>query len=83
MKKNWVKLNLFYIGKSKKHQIFRAKHWNNNFEKILKQPVYNEKYEKIGYIKDIFGPINVPFISIKALPNQLFDHNVKVYTKLA
>ena len=82
MKKNWVKLNLFYIGKSKKHQIFRAKQWNSNLEKILKQPVYNEKYEKIGHIKDIFGPINVPFISIKTLPNQLFDHNVKVYTKL-
>ena len=82
MKKNWVKLNLFDIGKCKKHQIFRAKQWNSNFEKILKQPVYNEKYEKIGYIKDIFGPINIPFISIKALPNQLFDHNVKVYTKL-
>ena len=82
MKKNWVKLNLFYIGKSKKHEIFRAKQWNSNLEKILKQPVYNEKYEKIGHIKDIFGPINVPFISIKTLPNQLFDHNVKVYTKL-
>ncbi|MFW9872680.1 MAG: hypothetical protein ACFFG0_06215 [Candidatus Thorarchaeota archaeon] len=82
MKKNWVKLNLFYIGKSKKHQIFRAKQWNSNLEKILKQPVYNEKYEKLGHIKDIFGPINVPFISIKALPNQQFDANVKVYTKL-
>ncbi|MFW9880258.1 MAG: hypothetical protein ACFFG0_44865 [Candidatus Thorarchaeota archaeon] len=82
MKKNWVKLNLFYIGKSKKHQIFRAKQWNSKLEKILKQPVYNEKYVKIGYIKDIFGPINLPFISIKTLPNQLFDANIKVYTKL-
>jgi len=82
LKKNWVKLNLFYVGKSKKHQIFRAKQWNSNLEKILKQPVYNEKYEKIGHIKDIFGPINLPFISIKTLLNQLFDHNIKVYTKL-
>jgi rRNA processing protein Gar1 len=82
VKKNWVKLDLFYIGKSKKHQIFRAKQWNSNLERILKQPVYNEKYEKLGHIKDIFGPINVPFISIKTLPNQLIDHNVKVYTKL-
>ena len=82
MKKNWVTLNLFYIGKSKKHQIFRVKQWNSNLEKILKQPVYNEKYEKFGHIKDIFGPINVPFISIKTLPNQSFDQNVKVYTKL-
>ena len=82
MKKNWVKLNLFYIGKSKKHQIFRAKQWNRNLEKIFRQPVYNEKYESIGYIKDIFGPINFPFISIKALPDQPFDTNVKVYIKL-
>ena len=83
MKKNWVKLNLFYIGKSKKHQIFRAKQWNRNLEKIFKQPVYNEKYEKIGYVKDIFGPINLPFISIKDLPDQQFDSKLKVYTKLA
>ena len=82
MKKNWVKLNLFYIGKSNKHQIFRAKQWNSNLEKILKRPVYNEKYKKIGYIKDIFGPINLPFISIKSLPNQRFDSIEKLYAKM-
>lgn len=84
MKKNWVKLNLFYIGQSnKKHQIFRVKQWNNKLEKIFKQPVFNEKYEKIGYIKDIFGPIKLPFISIKTLPNQPFNSNNKFFTKIA
>jgi len=83
LKKNWVKLNLFYIGKSKKHQIFRAKQWNKSLERIFKQPVYNEKYEQIGNIKDIFGPINLPFISIKTLPNKLFEPNTKLYTKIA
>jgi len=81
LKKNWVNLNLFYIGKSKKHQIFRAKQWNKNLSKILKNPVYDENYEKIGYVKDIFGPINQPFISIKTLPNQQVDPNLKLYTK--
>ncbi|MFX0104253.1 MAG: hypothetical protein ACFE75_02025 [Candidatus Hodarchaeota archaeon] len=83
MKKNWVKLNLFYIGQStKKHQIFQVKQWNNKLEGIFKQPVFNEKYEKIGYIKDIFGPIKLPFISIKALPNQPFNPNTKFFTKI-
>ncbi len=70
MKKRWVKLNLFYVGQSaKKNQIFRVNHWNNNLERILKQPLYDENYKIIGIIKDIFGPINLPFISIKTLPN--------------
>ncbi len=84
MKKNWVKLNLFHIGESnKQHQIFRAKNWNSNLEKIFKQPIFNEKYEKIGHIKDIFGPIKSPFISIKPLPDQAFNSNDKLYTKIA
>ena len=83
MKKNWVKLNLFYIGQSnKKHQIFRAKQWDKTLEKTLKQSIFNEKYEKIGYIKDIFGPIEIPFISIKTLPNQPFNPNNKYFTKV-
>jgi len=84
LKKNWVKLNLFYIGQStKKHQIFRAKQWNEKLEKSFKQPVFNEKYEKIGYIKDIFGPIDFPFISIKTLPNQPVTPNDKFFTKIS
>ena len=83
MKKNWVKLNLFYIGQSsKKHQIFRAKQWNKNLEQIMKNMIYNEKYEKIGYIKDIFGPVDFPFISIKTLLNQSFNPNEKFFTKI-
>jgi len=83
LKKNWVKLNLYYFGKSSKnHQIFRAKQWNNKLEQIIKNSVYNEKYEKIGFIKDVFGPTDFPFISIKALPNQSFNPNDKIYTKI-
>lgn len=80
--KNWVKLNLVYIGKSKKHDIFRAKHWHRKLEKLLKQSLFNEKYEKIGYIKDIFGPFELPFLSIKMLANQQFDPNDTLYAKL-
>jgi rRNA processing protein Gar1 len=83
LKKNWVKLNLFYIGQStKKHQIFRANQWNEKLERSLKESVFNEKYEKIGFIKDIFGPIDMPFISIKTLPNQQFKPTDKFYTKV-
>ncbi|KKN20224.1 hypothetical protein LCGC14_0937760 [marine sediment metagenome] len=83
MKKNWVKLNLYYIGQSnKKHQIFRVKQWKNNLEKIFKQQVFNEKYEKIGYVKDIFGPIKLPFISIKTLPNHIINPNDTFFTKV-
>ncbi|MFW9987037.1 MAG: hypothetical protein ACFFC3_00075 [Candidatus Odinarchaeota archaeon] len=83
MKKNWVALNLYYIGEStKKHQIFRAKEWNKNLEKILKSTIYNAKYEKIGYVKDIFGPIEFPFISVKTLQTQSFNSDEKFYTKI-
>jgi len=74
---------LFYLGQSnKKHQIFRVKQWNINLEKIFKQPVFNEKYERVGYIKDIFGPINMPFISIKVLPNQSINPNDTFFSKI-
>jgi rRNA processing protein Gar1 len=80
--KNWIKLNLFYVGKSKKHFIFRAKRWDIKLERLFKTMIFNEKYQNIGYIKDIFGPIESPFISIKALPNQEFNPNDKLYAKL-
>jgi rRNA processing protein Gar1 len=84
LKKDWVKLNLFYIGKSSKnHQIFRAKQWNINLEQILKNPIFSEKYIKVAYIKDIFGPVDSPFISIKTLPNQIFNPDEKIYTKIS
>jgi rRNA processing protein Gar1 len=76
-------LNLFYVGQSnKKHQIFRAKQWDTNLEQILKQPVFNEKYEKIGFIKDIFGPINYPFISMKISSTQPINSSDKFFTKI-
>lgn len=82
--KNWTKLDLFYIGQSKKHQIFRANKWSRDLEKILKKPIYNENYDQIGLIKDIFGPIERPFISIKTLSNQEFNSNesLNLYAKI-
>ncbi|MFX0141672.1 MAG: hypothetical protein ACFFDN_48995 [Candidatus Hodarchaeota archaeon] len=80
--KNWIKLNLFYLGKSKKHHIFRAKKWNKNFEIIIYKSVFNENYEEVGNIKEIFGPINIPFISIKSLPDMQFGLENKFYIKI-
>ncbi|MBY8984860.1 MAG: hypothetical protein KGD65_07330 [Candidatus Lokiarchaeota archaeon] len=85
MKKKWVKLNLFHIGQSaKKHQIFRVKPWNNDLERILKQSIYDENYQVIGFVKDIFGPINMPFVSIKTNSKTQYNPNPnnKFYTKL-
>ena len=83
MKKKWVKLNLFHIGQSsKKHEIFRVKPWNSDLERILKQPIYDENYQVIGSVKDIFGPINMPFVSIKTVSKTQYDPNKKFYTKL-
>jgi rRNA processing protein Gar1 len=79
--KNWVKLNLYYLGKSKKHQIFRFKRWDSSLEKVLKHTVFNEKYEEIGYIKEIFGPVKLPFISIKTLPGHVFNPDDVLYAK--
>ncbi|MBN1214074.1 MAG: hypothetical protein JXA99_01405 [Candidatus Lokiarchaeota archaeon] len=79
---NWVKLDLHYIGISaKKHQIFRATKWNKNLEKVLKKPIYNEEYNNIGFVKDIFGPIDTPFISVKTKPNQEINPNHNFYAK--
>ena len=79
--RNWIKLNLYHLGSSKKqHQIFRAKKWNDGLERIFKKPVYNEKYEKVGDIKDIFGPKDLPFISIKT--TEMFNPTDVLYTKV-
>ena len=80
--KNWIKLNLLYLGKSKKHHIFRAKKWNKNFEIIFHKPIFNESYEKIGIINEIFGPIKLPFISIRASPNQHFSLESQFFIKI-
>ena len=80
---SWVKLNLFYLGESKKNQIFRSTRWNRaNDEKIFRKTVYNEEYEKIGYIKEIFGPLKLPFISIKTIPGQEFNPKSNFYVKV-
>ena len=78
-----MKLNLYYLGESKKNQIFRTTQWNRaKDERIFKKPVYDEKYEQIGYIKEIFGPIKLPFISIKTIPGQEFTPESNLYVKV-
>lgn len=72
---DWIKLPLHYLGISlKKHAIFRAPKWTKKHKEIvahiIKKPIYNQKYNKIGVIHDIFGPISNPFISLKLKPNQ-------------
>jgi rRNA processing protein Gar1 len=80
--KGWVKLNLHYIGKSRKHQIFRAKKWDKRDERIFQKPVYNEKYKQIGLIKEIFGPARLPFISIKTTSEQELNSMSNLYVKV-
>ncbi|TXT59323.1 MAG: H/ACA RNA-protein complex component Gar1 [Promethearchaeota archaeon] len=72
---NWVKLNLYYIGFSaKQHIIFRSPQWTSEHEKIvntlIRKPLFTQEYKKYGVIKDIFGPISSPFISVKTKPDQ-------------
>ncbi|MHA1669257.1 MAG: hypothetical protein ACTSV5_01635 [Promethearchaeota archaeon] len=82
--KNWIRVNLFYLGKSKKHHIFRTKRWDRFLEKILHKTLYTESYEEIGSINEIFGPINLPFISIKTSKSSIYDFNPenKFYIKM-
>jgi rRNA processing protein Gar1 len=79
----YIKLNLVYLGNSKKHLIFRAKKMNKNLAiNIMHKKVFTEDYEEIGSIREIFGPINLPFVSIKLAPDKAFDPNCKLYAKL-
>ena len=80
--KNWVKLNLFYLGDSKKNRIFRARRWNKGLEKITNRPIFTESYEEIGIIKEIFGPINFPFISVKTQHKTQIIQNNMYYVKM-
>ena len=81
--KNFLKLDfLFYIGQSKKHHIYRAKRFDPSLEKIFKRVVLNQNYEKVGQIKDLFGPVSSPFISIKTFPEKAFDPKDTLYVKL-
>jgi rRNA processing protein Gar1 len=80
--KNWVKLNLFYLGESKKNRIFRVKRWNRDLEKIIHKKIFTEKYEEIGKIKEIFGPINLPFISVTTHHDSQIIPNGNFYVKM-
>ena len=78
----YIKLNLFYLGESKKHHIFRAKKWDKNLEKISNKTVFTEQFEEIGFIKEIFGPTTLPFISMKITSNRSFNPNDNLYAKM-
>ncbi len=78
----YIKLNLFYLGKSKKHQIFRTSKWNKSLEKITNRPVFTEEFDEIGKIIEIFGPEELPFISMKISPKKEFNPNDNFYAKM-
>ena len=79
----YIKLNLFYLGKpSKDHSIFRARKWDKNLEKISNKAIYTEQFEEIGIIKEIFGPITLPFISMKIVSKTDFNPNDNLYAKM-
>ena len=79
----YIKLNLFYPGESKKQNyIFRAKKWDKNLEKISSKAVFTEQFEEIGFIKEIFGPIALPFISMKIISKTAFNPNDNLYAKM-
>jgi rRNA processing protein Gar1 len=79
----YIKLNLFYLGKSSKnHSIFRARKWDKNLEKISNKAIYTEQFEEIGIIKEIFGPITLPFISMKIVSKTDFNPNDNLYAKM-
>ena len=81
--KGWVRIDFYYYGKSKKHEIFRAKKWDKVKDvRIFRKPVYNQKYEKVGYVKEIFGPVRLPFISIKIEPEKEFNPKSVLYVKV-
>ena len=48
----------------------------------MHKKVFTEDYEEIGSIREIFGPINLPFVSIRLTPDKAFDPNCKLYAKL-
>lgn len=81
----WLKLNINYIGASKKNQIFRSKKFKVEQYNINNQ-VYNKEMNKIGRIRDIFGPVNTPFISVQLDANNNKDnfdfYSDALYTKM-
>ncbi|HEY0088664.1 MAG TPA: hypothetical protein VGB37_07460 [Candidatus Lokiarchaeia archaeon] len=76
-------MNLFYLGESTKNKIFRATKWNIEKDaKIFRKIVYNENYDTIGIIKEIFGPLKLPFVSIRTRPEIEFNPKSTLYVKI-
>ncbi len=71
-----------YLGESAKgHQIFRAIKWNQNLEKVIKRPLFNQAYQKIGIILDVFGPVDRPFISVRKQQKSEISSDNQYYVK--
>lgn len=69
LKPDWINLNVQYIGPSKKNYIFRAPKFTlGQFN--INGPVFDKELNKIGKIKDIFGPVQRPYISIQTDPQK-------------
>lgn len=82
--KNWIKFDLYYLGRtSQKHEIFRAQNWNPSLEQIFKKPLFNEEYDKVGQVRDIFGPVHAPFISMKCNSPQKFTTINTLYAQIS
>ena len=77
----YIKLNLYYLGESKKHHIFRTRVWNKTLEKITNRSVFTEEFEEIGKIIEIFGPEELPFISMKSSKKEFKPDN-NLYAKM-
>ena len=78
----YIKLNLYYLGESKKNRIFRAKKWDKSLEKITNKVVYSEEFEEVGKIREIFGPVNLPFVSMKISQKKVFNPDDNFYAKM-
>ncbi len=79
----YIKLNLGYLGESlKKHKIFRTRKWDKSLEKITNRPVFTEEFDEIGKIIEIFGPEELPFISMKISPKKEFKQDDNLYAKM-
>ncbi len=78
----YIKLNLYYLGESKKHHIFRTRKWNKSLEKITNRFVFTEEFDEIGKIIEIFGPEELPFISMKISPKKEFKQDDNLYAKM-
>ena len=56
--------------------------WNKTLEKITNRFVFTEEFNEIGKIIEIFGPEELPFISMKISPKKEFKQDDNLYAKM-